>query len=91
MMIYKVLMCGNRFRRFIDGSPSSVGFYVTRFVDAANPDAAGSSAVEIISAHLHADRAFTERSSVNIDSIEAAPENKMPPIQPGFAWFHEDD
>ena len=76
-------MCGSGFRRLIDGRASAVGFYVTRFVKAAESGAA-------VTAHLRSDGSFTERSTVDIDSIEAISEDGMLSVQPGFAWFRED-
>lgn len=83
-------MCGSGFRRLIDSRASAVGFYVTRFVKAAESGAAGTSAVEQVTAHLRSDGSFTERSTVDIDSIEAISEDGMLSVQPGFAWFRED-
>ncbi|MGE8225307.1 MAG: hypothetical protein ACN6RK_05935 [Stenotrophomonas sp.] len=48
MPLYRCLICGENFPGALLGKPSPVGFYATRFVEAATPDEAEARVLDLL-------------------------------------------
>jgi hypothetical protein len=88
---YRVYLRGENFLLVIDGTPTRLGFYTTRFVQASDRDGAELLAVDLIRRELE-NRIRNERSdspmifAEKIDVVDGV----VPQISSGFAFFPMD-
>lgn len=72
------------------GEAGPVGFYVTRFVEAADPEAAEAATLHSLRAEpkLAPPAGYTPAGQVRVyfEEIEELEAEKVPAVQPGFAW-----
>lgn len=92
---YRCLIRGEHFPGRLIGQSQSVGFYVTRFVEAADPATAETIALQMLRADpkLAPPTRFqpSGREQVFVEEIEACSAAEVPSVLPGFAWFPIDD
>ncbi len=91
---YRVFLRGQNFLLNIDGNPTRLGFYTTRFVQANNRDGAELLAVDLVrNDKWLRDSALNERSDppkIFADEIDVVEESDVPDVQSGFAYFPMD-
>lgn len=94
MAHYRVLLLGENFLLTVDGTPTRMGFYTTRFVQADNPDGAELLAVDLIRHDKKLkDSVSNERSDppmIFADEIEVIDEAAVPKSSPGYSFFPMD-
>jgi hypothetical protein len=92
MSKYRVLMNGENFLLNFDGRPQKLGFYVTRFVDAADAEGAECAAVAL----LREDAALKglvlngrdDPPVLNADEVEEVEEcDAEEHVDTGFSWY----
>jgi hypothetical protein len=96
MSKYRVLINGENFLLNFDGQLQKLGFYVTRVVDARNPDEAELAAVNLVreDAHLKGN-VLNERDdppTLFADEIEEIEKSDgAENVNTGFSWFTDDE
>ena len=91
MAHYRVYLRGENFLLVIDGTPTRVGFYATRFVQANNRDAAELLAADVIRHELK-NRVRNERSDspmIFAEKIDVV-DGDVPQTSSGFTFFPMD-
>lgn len=96
MKKYEVIINGTNYLSIVDGSPKKIGFYVTRYVEALNPDQAEKKGIELI----RNDPSVSELSCNLPDDLPIIALEEMYEIEsfdgletlnPGFGFYNEDD
>lgn len=91
MAWFRCFIRGENFPGQLVGEPRPVGFYVTRFVEAADPQAAEFVAIHGLRAEpkLTLPPGFTPNGQARVffEEIEAVAVEQVPAIQPGFVWY----
>jgi hypothetical protein len=92
---FRCFIRGENFPGQLVGEARPVGFYVTRFVEAADEAAAESAALHSLRAEpkLAPPSGYTPSGQVRVffEEIEELPATKVPATQPGFAWHPMED
>jgi hypothetical protein len=95
MVTFRVQLCGRHLWLDVDGERQELGFYTTRFVQAASRDEASDRALELIEQHPAVEiqrREGTPSFAVLVEAIERLPAGQAaPPEQPGLAFFPEEE
>ena len=90
MAWFRCFIRGENFPGQMVGQAGPVGFYVTRFVEAADLEAAEAAVLQGLRAEpkLGPPPGFTPtgRARVFFEEIEAVPAGQVPAVPPGFAW-----
>jgi hypothetical protein len=91
---FRCFIRGENFPGQLVGKAEPVGFYVTRFVEAADVKAAEATAVQALRAEpkLAPPPPYTPSTRVRIyfEKIEELPASDVPAVNPGFAWYPMD-
>ena len=88
---YRVMVHGTGLDLVIDDEPGIYGFYVARFVQAQDPDAAVETALELLRRDPKLVGADTNPPKLAIDTVERLPHNvSIAKVQPGLAFYRED-
>jgi hypothetical protein len=85
-MWFRCLFRGENFPGALAGEPGLVGFFITRFVEASNAEAAEALAVDA----LRAEPKLALPSGIACVYLEEIGEirpDQVPAQRPGFAWF----
>lgn len=95
MAWFRCFVRGENFPGQLVGEAGPVGFYVTRFVEAADPEAAEQAVVDSLRAEpqLAPPAGYTPDGQVRVDfeEIEELAAEEVPAVQPGFAWYPMED
>ncbi|OWK35202.1 hypothetical protein [Fimbriiglobus ruber] len=90
MAWFRCIICGENFPSQTVGESRSVGFYVTRFVEAADTEAAEAAALQGLRAEpkLAPPQGYmpTGQARVLFEEIVEVAGGQVPAIQPGIAW-----
>ncbi|MDY3558519.1 hypothetical protein R5W23_005639 [Gemmata sp. JC673] len=90
MAWFRCFIRGEGFPGEIVGETGPVGFYVTRFVEAAAPEAAEVAALQVLKADpkLAPPPGYTPSGQARVvfEEIEELAAEPVPAVQPGFAW-----
>jgi hypothetical protein len=94
MSKYRVLIHGDNFLLHFDGQLQKVGFYVSRVVDALNPDEAELVAVDVVREDPRLkDNVLNERDdppmlrTEEVEEIEESDSEKN--VDTGLSWYRE--
>ena len=91
---YRVFLKGQNFLLNVDGKPTRMGFYTTRFVQASNRDGAEILAVDLLrSDKWLVDSVLNERSDpprILAEEIDVVAASEVPDVQSGFSYFPMD-
>ena len=91
---YRVFLRGVNFLLTVDGKPTRMGFYTTRFVQANNRDGAELLAVDLIRQDKRLKESVSnERSDppmIFADEIDVVDESEVPESSYGYAFFPMD-
>jgi hypothetical protein len=88
---WKVMIHGTNFQYRLDGQASSVGFYVTAFVESDSRQSAEKMAIDDIRDRLTLGGRIIVEGHVVAEQIERVSRSSVPPRPLGFAWYREDD
>lgn len=95
MAWYRCFIRGENFPGQLIGEAGPVGFYVTRFVEAADPVAAEAAALQALKAEPKLAPppgcTPTGQAQVFFEEIEELAAEQVPAVQPGFAWHPMED
>jgi hypothetical protein len=95
MAWFQCFIRGENFPGQFIGETGLVGFYVTRFVEAADPAAAEVGALRGLRAEpkLAPPSGYTPsgQERVFFEEIKAVAVERVPTVQPGFAWYSMED
>jgi hypothetical protein len=89
---YRIFLRGENFLLSLDGAPTRLGFYATRFVEARSREAADLLAVDLIRDEMRARGVLNIRDDpprIYADEIEAVAANEVQDT-PGFTFFPAD-
>jgi len=92
MAHYRVLVNGVNFWLLVEDTPKRMGFFTTRFVEAASPEEAELAAVDLLRAERKL-KPLNERSDpprVFVEGIEEVLAADIPAVLPGFTFFPDD-
>jgi hypothetical protein len=88
---FRCFIRGENFPGELADEAGPVGFYVTRFVEAADPDAAEATAVQGLRAEpkLAPPPGFTPTGQARVffEEIAKVAAEQVPAVQPGFVWY----
>ncbi len=88
---FRCFIRGENFPGQMAGEAGRVGFYVTRFVEATNPEAAETAALQALRAEekLAPPPGYIPmgRERVFFEGIEEVAAEQVPAVQPGIAWY----
>lgn len=91
MAWFRCFIRGENFPGALIGEPGLVGFYITRFIEAANPGEAESLVVQQLRAEPRLAPPDGHRPSgmarVYFEEITELPGDQQPAQQPGFTWY----
>ncbi|WP_338445006.1 hypothetical protein V5F89_07325 [Pelagerythrobacter marensis] len=88
MTWYRLLILGNDFPLEEDGVPVLMGWYTTRWVEAADPEEARAVALEALrSEPLLADVSAGCGATISWEEVERVEESDVPDRQGGFSFF----
>ena len=95
MAWFQCFIRGENFPGQLIGEPGPVGFYVTRFVEAADPEAAEAAALRGLRAEpkLAPPSGFIPMGQTRVffEEITEPAAEQVPAVQPGFAWHPMED
>jgi len=90
---FRVLLEGRHHQILFENKLQDVGFYVTRFIEAASEGEARKGAIGSVQAELERTtiKSATVRATLVVETCEPlAPDEEAPEVQPGVVWFRED-
>ena len=94
MAWFRCFIRGENFPGELAGEPGLVGFYVTRFVEAANAEEAEGHAMAALRAEPNlvppAEYQPSGIARVYFEEITELRQEQIPPQQPGFVWHPMD-
>lgn len=92
---FRCFVRGENFAVVMDGRQELLGFYVTRFVEADNPEGAEAEAVAVLKADPRLapppGHTPTGRARVFFEQITEVPAADVPARPPGFTFYATDD
>ena len=94
MTYYRVFLRGENFVLDVEGKPTKMGFYTTRFVQANDSESAELLAVDLLRKDKKLRGVLNPRSDpplIFAEEIDAVQADEVPEIVPGFAFFPADD
>jgi hypothetical protein len=91
--LYKVVIEGRRVETLVDDSFAVLGFVATRWLRASGREAAEREGLALVWNELHARRSILNSEDAPPELVldEISEANEMPAVQPGFAWYPEDE
>jgi hypothetical protein len=91
MVWFRCFIRGENFPGQLIGEPGPIGFYVTRFVEATETEAAEAQALDTLRSEpkLSTPPGFTPngQSKIFFEEIAKVDASQVPGIPPGFAWY----
>lgn len=94
MKVFRVLVLGEHFKMNVSGEQCWMGFYSTRFIKAANPHEARSSAIAAVRLDTKLDglalNGVDDPPLLFVDEIEEVSELDVPEVEPGFVLFKDE-
>ncbi len=92
---FRVLVGGKYIKMDVAGDRRSMGFFVTRFVEAATPDLARASAIATVRADARLDGLILNDDDdpplLFVDEVEEVSERDVPEVEPRFVFFKDED
>ncbi|HIK45686.1 MAG TPA: hypothetical protein IGR64_12505 [Leptolyngbyaceae cyanobacterium M65_K2018_010] len=95
MKMFRVLVLGEHCKMDVSGDRCYMGFYVTRFVEAATPEDARVAAIAAVRRDARLDGLILNDEAdpplLLIDEIEAVSELDVPAVEPGIVFFRDEN
>ena len=91
--LYKLVIEGRGVETLIDDSVAVLGFVATRWLRASDPEAAEREGFALVRRELLARGSVlnSDASPPELTLEEICEASEMPTVQPGFAWYPEDE
>lgn len=94
MKVFRGLVLGEHIKMDVSGNQCWMGFYSTRFIKAANPHEASTSAIAAVRLDTKLDglvlNDVDDPPLLFVDEIEEVSELAVPEVEPGFVFFKDE-